>query len=213
MKNYTHVIWDWNGTLLNDITASLASVNDMLERRKMAKIDVDRYRECIGIPIKVFYEQVFELEKEDYPALLAEYNEGYLKHLSDCSLTDGTLKALEHFRSRGIKQAVVSSSNNIQLQQNVKKYGISEYFEAILGSADYLAGSKIDRARAYLEASESEKFSVLVVGDLVHDAEMAAEIGADCVLLRSGHEIPTKLKNTKMEIIGNLEELIFVVEN
>lgn len=213
MKNYTHVIWDWNGTLLNDITASLASVNDMLERRNMAKIDVDRYRECIGIPIKVFYEQVFELEKEDYPALLAEYNEGYLKHLSDCSLTDGTLKALEYFRSRGIKQAVVSSSNNIQLQQNVKKYGISEYFEAILGSADYLAGSKIDRARAYLEASESEKISVLVVGDLVHDAEMAAEIGADCVLLSSGHENPTKLKNTKMEIIGNLEELIFVVEN
>lgn len=213
MKYYTHVIWDWNGTLLNDIGASLASVNDMLARRGMAEIDVHRYRECIGIPIKVFYEQVFELEKEDYPALLAEYNAGYMHHLSECGLTEGAEEALGYFRSRGIKQAIVSSSNNEQLQRNTVSFGIADYFEKILGSADYLAGSKIDRARAYLEASSDENQSVLVVGDLEHDADLAAEIGADCVLLSSGHEKPERLKNANVPIIGNLKELVLFVQN
>lgn len=213
MKNYTHIIWDWNGTLLDDISASLSSVNDMLARREMDAIDVDRYRECIGIPIKVFYEQVFELEKEDYPALLAEYNEGYMLHLAECRLTEGAVQAIEYFSGRGIRQAIVSSSNNEQLLNNTKRYGIADYFDTILGSADYLAGSKIDRARAYLDASECEKQSVLVVGDLEHDADLAAEIGADCVLLSSGHENPERLKNTKVPIIGNLEELVLFVES
>lgn len=213
MKNYTHIIWDWNGTLLNDIGASLGSVNDMLARRGMESIDVHRYRECIGTPIKVFYEQVFELEKEDYPSLLAEYNEGYLLHLEHCGLTEGAVQALEYFKNRGARQVIISSSNNEQLQNNTVRYGIADYFDKILGSADYLAGSKIDRAREYLEASCDKKSSVLVVGDLEHDADLAAEIGAECVLLSSGHEKPERLKNTKVPIIGNLNELILFVEN
>lgn len=213
MKNYTHIIWDWNGTLLNDIGASLGSVNDMLARRGMEAIDIRRYRECIGTPIKVFYEQVFELEKEDYPSLLAEYNEGYLFHLEHCGLTEGAVQALEYFKNRGARQVIISSSNNEQLQNNTVRYGIADYFDKILGSADYLAGSKIDRAREYLEASCDKKSSVLVVGDLEHDADLAAEIGAECVLLSSGHEKPERLKNTKVPIISNLNELILFVEN
>ena len=59
---YTHIIWDWNGTLLNDISSSLQSVNDMLAMRGKDPIDIDFYRECIGVPIVKFYERVFDLE-------------------------------------------------------------------------------------------------------------------------------------------------------
>lgn len=48
---YTHIIWDWNGTLLNDISSSLQSVNDMLAMRGKDPIDIDFYRGCIGVPI------------------------------------------------------------------------------------------------------------------------------------------------------------------
>lgn len=77
---YTHIIWDWNGTLLDDIGASLASVNDMLAMRGKPPIDADYYRECIGVPIIKFYEKVFELEKEDYSLIIKQYNEGYVRH-------------------------------------------------------------------------------------------------------------------------------------
>lgn len=209
---YTHIIWDWNGTLLDDIGASLASVNDMLARRGEPPMDINRYKECIGTPIIRFYEQVFDLSKEDYSAILAEYNAGYMEHLADCSLTEGALEAVEKFAAAGVHQAIVSSSNNAQLCENAKKYGVYDKFEAVLGAADFKADSKIERARAYL-AQSAENRAVLVVGDLEHDAEMAAEIGADCVLLTSGHEHPDRLRRAGAVIFDKIEELILFVEN
>lgn len=210
---YTHIIWDWNGTLLDDIGASLASVNDMLAARGELPMGKERYKECIGTPIIRFYEQVFDLEKEDYPSLLAEYNAGYMKHLESCGLTEGAEHAIEFFAAEGLHQAIVSSSNNAQLSENARRFGVYEKFEAVLGAADFMADSKIDRARKYLTESGAEKGRVLVVGDLEHDAEMAAEIGADCVLLTSGHEHPERLAVSGAVIFDKIEELIPFVQD
>ncbi len=207
---YTHIIWDWNGTLLDDIGASLASVNDMLAARGEPPMDINRYKECIGTPIIRFYEQVFDLEKEDYPSILAEYNAGYMRHLADCGLTEGAEQAIADFAAAGIHQAIVSSSNNAQLCENARKYGVYDCFEAVLGAADFKADSKIERACAYLAQSDGEK-RVLVVGDLEHDAEMAAQIGADCVLLTSGHEHPERLERSGAVIFDKICQLISFV--
>lgn len=210
---YTHIIWDWNGTLLDDIGASLASVNDMLAARGAPPMGKERYKEYIGTPIIRFYEQAFDLEKEDYPLLLAEYNAGYMKHLESCGLTQGAERAIEIFAAAGLHQAIVSSSNNAQLCENARRFGVYEKFEAVLGAADFMADSKIDRAMKYLVESGAEKGRVLVVGDLEHDAEMAAEIGADCVLLTSGHEHPERLKRSGAVIFDKMEELISFVQD
>lgn len=205
---YTHIIWDWNGTLLNDVSASLASINDMLKIREMPPIDINIYRESIGVPIRKFYERVFDMEKEDYSIIINQYNNGYLKHLESCKLTDGAIEAIEYIRKNGSRQAVVSSSNNEQLCENIKKYGLDGCFEAVLGSADFYAGSKIDRAKAYLKKSGAKSENVLVVGDLEHDAEMAEELGADCVLLTSGHEHISRLEQAGAKLVDNLFELL-----
>ncbi|MBQ2904033.1 MAG: HAD family hydrolase [Clostridia bacterium] len=208
MTEYTHIIWDWNGTLLNDVNASLSSVNDMLDMRGMPHIDLDFYKECIGVPIRKFYDRVFDMEKEDYSIIIKQYNEGYLRHLADCGLTDGAREAIEFFASCGMHQAVVSSSNNDQLCMNIRKYGLEDCFEAVLGSADYYAGSKIDRARDYLAKTGAENGGILVIGDLEHDADMAKELGADCVLLTSGHEHISRLRRADARLIDDLHALI-----
>ena len=212
MSEYTHIIWDWNGTLLNDISASLASVNDMLDMRGMPHIDLDFYKECIGTPIRKFYDRVFDMEKEDYSIIIKQYNEGYLKHLESCGLTDGAREAIEYFASCGVRQAIVSSSNNDQLCENIKKYGLDGCFDAVLGSADFYAGSKIDRARDYLEKTGAENGRILVIGDLEHDADMAKELGADCVLLTSGHEHFSRLKTADAVLIDDLFAVINIAK-
>lgn len=179
----------------------------MLARRKMPPIDIVRYRECISVPIRGFYEKVFDLEKEDYSGILREYNEGYLYHLKDCGLSEGAEELLGLFEKTGTKQIIVSSSNNEQLTVNVKKYGIREKFDAVLGAADYMATSKIERAVAYLDKEKAEKSAVLVIGDLIHDKEMADEIGADCILLSSGHEHRERLFSADVKIIDSLTVL------
>ena len=212
MPKYTHIIWDWNGTLLNDLSASLTSVNDMLDLRGMPRIDADFYKECIGVPIRKFYDRVFDMEKEDYSIIIKQDNEGYLLHLADCGLTRGAREAIEFFTSCGMHQAVVSSSNNDQLCENIRKYSLDGCFDAVLGSADFYAGSKIDRAKAYLEKTDGKSGKILVVGDLEHDADMAKELGADCVLLTSGHEHISRLERAKVPLINDLFELIDYVK-
>ena len=212
MAKYTHIIWDWNGTLLNDISASLASVNDMLEMRGMSHIDIDYYKECIGVPIRKFYDRVFDMEKEDYSVIIKQYNEGYLRHLADCGLTDGARKAVDFFASCGMHQAVVSSSNNDQLCMNIRKYGLDGCFDAVLGSSDFYAGSKIDRARAYLEKTGAESGKTLVIGDLEHDADMAKELGADCILLTSGHEHISRLEKADAVLADDLSAVVEIVK-
>lgn len=208
MLKYKYIIWDWNGTLLNDIGASLASVNDMLAMRGREPIDINYYKECIGVPIIRFYEKVFDMENEDYNKIIKQYNEGYLYHLKDIGLTDGAAEALEYFRKNGAKQIIVSSSNNEQLLMNAEKYGVSDFFDAILGAGDYFAGSKIERAEVYLSENGARNDEILVIGDLQHDAEMADTLGADCILLTTGHEHPERLKSAGKPLINDLAELV-----
>ena len=202
---YKYIIWDWNGTLLNDVGAALDSVNDMLKARNMPPMDIVRYKEIIGVPIRKFYEKCFDLEKEDYNEILKQWNEGYLRHLPEHNLTEGVTEMLEYFKKEGCTQLIVSSSNKEQLIANVSKYNIADYFDAILGADGYLAESKVQRAINYLQSKEKE--NALVIGDLEHDAQMAEEIGADCILLSTGHEKLERLKNSGYPVIDKITEI------
>ena len=210
---YDCIIWDWNGTLLDDVSASLRSVNDMLAKRGMPPIDIDRYRECIGVPIKHFYEQVFEIEKEDYSQLLKEYNEGYEYYATlDCGVAQGAEKLLEKINQAGAKQIIVSSCEKNQLAAAVEKSGIGGYFDAVLVAEDYFATSKIDRARDYLKNNLPQNAKLLAVGDLLHDYQLALALNADCVLVKSGHEDTGRLLASgafTAENVADVERFIF----
>src|SRR5262245_43055202 len=51
-----HVIWDWNGTLLNDVTHAIDTINFLLEPRGLPLMSIERYREIFGFPIRRYYE-------------------------------------------------------------------------------------------------------------------------------------------------------------
>ena len=209
MLTYDFIIWDWNGTLLDDISASLNSVNDMLALRGMEPIGVERYRECIGTPIRCFYEQVFDMDKEDYPALLAEYHAGYDRHLSGCSVGKGAIEALEFFASQGSAQVIISSCEQNQLLKGVESCGLSGYFDAVLGASDFLAAEKVERAQKYLaEKSQKSSPKILVIGDLLHDFELANAVSAHCVITKSGHEDWGRLEKSGVDTVNNLTELV-----
>ena len=55
MKEYKVLIWDFNGTLIDDIDAALSSVNDMLIRRSLPVINFEQYASYVDTPIIKFY--------------------------------------------------------------------------------------------------------------------------------------------------------------
>jgi len=207
-NHYSHIIWDWNGTLLSDVDASIGSVNDMLAGRGKATITLEQYKREINIPIRGFYEAFFDLEAEDYDAILQEYNRGYEERLRRCGLTPGVREVLEVARKKSLRQVIVSSSENNIILRWLRHFEILPYFDEVLGAADFLSGSKIERARLYLAQQKADAARTLVIGDLTHDYDMARALGADCLLLSSGHHGPAQFGETNARVLDSVPELL-----
>ena len=208
MKNYSLIIWDFNGTLLDDVGAALGSVNDMLARRGKNPISLDEYREYIDVPIRHFYEQVLDLENEDYEAILVEFQQGYEAHVKSSGLTRFVPEALEEARRLGIPQVVLSSSEQSQLERLLKKYGIEGYFDSVLGADNLLAGSKVERAEKFIETHGVDASKAVVIGDLLHDCDVAKAIGSQCLLITSGHHDRERLKQACVRVEDTLESFV-----
>ena len=61
-----HIIWDWNGTLINDAWLFVEIMNEELKDRKLPLITVKDYRKHFTFPVKKYYENLgFNFEKEN----------------------------------------------------------------------------------------------------------------------------------------------------
>ncbi len=205
------IIWDWNGTLHDDARASWESVNDMLARRDMDPITFEQYSSYVETPIIGFYRHIFDLDKISFDQIAVEFHSGFDLHMKGRGLMPGAVEVLDAFRDAGIKQVIVSSSEKGQLMRYAESYGILDRFDAVLGADDLEAGSKIDRARSYIERCGIAPQSTLVVGDLLHDAEMAQAIGARCALVAKGHQLRRHLEPGGSLILDDISELIPMV--
>ncbi len=207
MKEYTAIIWDFNGTLVDDVHTALAAVNDMLTKRNQPHIDLDRYQQEVDTPIINFYNNVFLPGTLDFSDAVVEFNYGYDKHLPDNPLMDGAEEMLRFFSSRGIRQIVVSASNVHKVTDMMTSLGIISYFEKVIARDDYMAGDKLYLAKRYFQEESIDPSNALVIGDCVADWQMAKTLGADSVLITRGHQGRREFAVTDALIIDSLPEI------
>lgn len=206
------VIWDWNGTLVNDAGASFESVNDMLECRGLPLITFEQYSSYIETPIIGFYRHIFDdLDSMDFSQISREFHEGVARHMTGRGLMPGAKEALEAIRAAGVRQTIVSSCENGMLHRQVTDYGIAQFFDALLGAGDFQAGSKIDRAVACMAECGIAPEQTVVVGDMLHDAEVAQAIGARCILIAKGHQTRADLESAGVDILDDISQVIGMV--
>ncbi len=206
---YTDIVWDFNGTLLDDIRAGIDAVNDMLTRRGLATIDsVQQYRELFCFPIIEYYAKLgFDFEKEDYYAVLApEWVALYLENYKHSTLTEGAEDTLQALAKAGYTQTLLSATELQMLKGQLRDLGLEQRFSEIWGLDNIHAGGKIGTALAWREAHSDAK--ALFVGDSVHDWEVARAVGADCILYCQGHQSRAQLQVCGCPIIDRLDQLI-----
>ena len=69
-----HIIWDWNGTLINDIWLVVEIMNKMLKKRSLSEIDLKKYREIFDFPVIDYYAKLgFDFSKESFEELTVEF--------------------------------------------------------------------------------------------------------------------------------------------
>ena len=201
---YKHIFWDWNGTLIDDVGNALACVNDMLARKMRKPITLDEYYTYVETPIVGFYRHILPPEELDFGEISKNYHLDYARHLPETELAHGCKEVLSKLKSAGTKQYIVTATHIDEATELVKRYGVAEYFDAILGAQDNLAESKIERAVAFFEENGINPDEAVFVGDTLHDAEVAAALGAKCVLVDDGHQTAERLAASGCPVVPSL---------
>lgn len=202
-----YIIWDFNGTILDDVWAGIDSVNKLLKDRGMREISgVEEYRRVFRFPIKGYYESIgFDFDREPYEVIAPLWVGEYLKNVKRSTLYDDVVDSLEYFEQRGIKQIILSATEKEMLKKQISDLGISHFFEEILGLDNIHASSKEGLARLWRAEHESAK--ALFVGDTDHDRDVAAAIGAECALVCRGHQSKEYLEGLGARTFDNLTQL------
>ncbi len=206
------IIWDWNGTLLNDVEVCIAAMNRLLGRRGLGELTVERYREVFTFPVQIYYERMgFDFNRESFADVAVEYHDEYEELVLGAELHRDARTALQSFRERGVRQAILSALEESRLRNELRTRGIDEYFSHAYGLSDLNAISKAERGSELLEVLGRES-SIWMIGDTVHDAEVAETMGINSVLVECGHHTSQLLRGTGVPLFPSLTEAVTYVQ-
>ena len=163
-------------------------MNLMLEKRRLPPIDFETYRNVFTFPVIDYYRAVgIDPEKEDFAALSHEYHGHYREEAKSASLQEGALDLMRRFAELDYRQILLSAGEARGLERQVAEYGLTGFFEAVVGAVNNQAYGKVENAVAFFK-NRPAAGDVLLIGDTYHDYETAAALGRPCLLVKNGHQ-------------------------
>jgi len=208
LKKYETVIWDWNGTLLDDVALSLSIVNEILFEHNLPKLSQARYREIFDFPVRLYYERAgLNLNLVDFETISGEFCARFESRLQRAPLFPSVNRALETISQSGSRQFLLSSTEHHALNRMVNDFGLNGKFDAIQGMNDGLATGKLSAGKELLERFHIDPHSSVFIGDTVHDAEVSGSLGIECILISSGHHSHERLSRLNHPVFSSLDML------
>lgn len=203
------IIWDWNGTLLDDTRMAVQTMNQMLKQRGLPALSVDHYKSVFTFPVKDYYQKIgFDFKAEPFEVPALEFIDLYNRQLKDCTLHFDTLKVLSYFRSVGVKQYILSAMEQEVLNDCLKHYQIDDFFEHVSGLDNFYAASKMVNGHRLIAELKLNPSDLVLIGDTVHDFEVAKELGCRCILIADGHQSKAVLQATGVLVIDSIRQLL-----
>ncbi|MDR2913768.1 MAG: HAD hydrolase-like protein [Tannerella sp.] len=201
------LVWDWNGTLLDDVEMNLKVVNRMLSKRKLKQLSLYTYRDLFCFPVQSFHRKVgFDFEKESIEEISSEYHAIYKEYKNEKKLNIDALFILDTIGRMGIKQYILSAAKKNDLLEETGHFEIINKFEGIYGADDICAVGKIQIGELLVRENQLIPEKTLIIGDTLHDAEVAKALGMNHILYSGGHN-NDKLLAGSGKVITGLKEI------
>ncbi len=208
MKTFDTVIWDFNGTLLNDVALCLEAINAVLEKRQLPLLNLESYREQFTFPVLDFYKAIgFDFSKEAFEIPAHEYINYFHARAHRVKLFPEIPQLLAHIQNKGYRQMVLSAMKEDHLLHMLKDLNIENYFQYIAGIDDHLAQGKEERGKKLLADTGLHPAKAIFIGDTLHDAEVAQTLGIKPILLAQGHFSGKRLRTNGYTVYENLNDL------
>lgn len=208
IDKYKHIIWDWNGTIINDVDLCVELINWLLKEKNLKTITKEEYKNIFTIPVKNYYAALgFNFEEESFEVVGKKWMDEYERRKFECKVYDGVVDVMEKINKLGIGQSILSAYSQHTLEEMVEHFGLTKYFSHIVGLDNIYAAGKLHLGRDLMKRLGNGKGETLLIGDTEHDYEVATEIGADCILSSNGHQSKEKLEVIGALVIDNLRQL------
>lgn len=214
-KKYNHIIWDWNGTLFNDVELCAVIMNLLLTQESLPNISLEKYKEIFTFPVIDYYRIAgHTFEKTSFEVLGKQFMDEYESRKTNCRLFNGAEKILSELKSKNIHQHLLSAYEQQSLDNILKQYKIDHYFDNVVGLDNIYASGKSHLAKRLAEriSSNGKAGNILLIGDTIHDFDVAKEINSDCILLSHGHQNQERLLTLGIPVVDNFDELIDFLE-
>jgi phosphoglycolate phosphatase len=212
MASIKTIIWDWNGTLLNDLDICITGINRLLTRRGLKCLEKEHYRQIFTFPVKDYYLAAgFDFSKEAFEVPAEEYITEYHDLLPGASLFADVVPALGRFQQMGYRQFILSAMEQQALLKSVDSLGIFSYFNKICGIENNLAFSKIHSGKKLLSGENIDPSTTVLIGDTLHDYEVGKELGVEVFLLSRGHQCHSRLNCNGNRVFENLDQVFEIL--
>ena len=208
-RKFDLVIWDWNGTLLDDTELCYQIANDMRQERGMRLMrDVEEYRTYFTFPVIDYYRRMgYSFETEPFENISRQFVAMYAERFPLCPLQPCVEEALSAVLATGARQVLLSATGQDKLDEQVAHFKLGQYFDRVIGGSNNLANGKADYAKDFLHESGVTPARAMFVGDTDHDFEIASSIGCGSAILISGHQSRAHLETLGATLIESLCEV------
>lgn len=210
ISKYKHIIWDWNGTILNDLDMCVNIINELLDQHEMRTITTEQYKDVFTIPVENYYKAIgFDFDKKRFSVIGKEWMDEYERRKYDSSeIHPDAKEIISRIHQNGQSQSILSAYMQHTLEELVDHYNLSSYFDYLVGAGDIYAYGKVEQGKMLMDKLNLKKGESILIGDTIHDYEVAKEIGADCLLTAEGHQSYERLASTGCKVIHSLKELV-----
>lgn len=210
---YSLIIWDFNGTIIDDLDLSLNAINTVLKKRNLPEIDGKAsYRKNFGFPIENYYKILgMDFSKEPYKVPADEWVKLYYEGKDSLKPTEGVTDVIDHVANKGIPQWILSASEKSLLTEQLTKLSIIDKFECVLGCDDVYGRGKVEMAKNFALQTDVDLSSAVLIGDTDHDFHTANALGCTCILYDKGHMDRERLQSTGATVIDSMSKLFDIL--
>ena len=206
---YRHIIWDWNGTLLNDVWLCVDMMNRVLRENDLPEITTDEYKKVFDFPVKRYYEKLgFDFNKVSFEKVGTDFIRYYNERHYECELQPGAVEALAGLKKTGVGLSLLSAREESDLLLELKNREVFHFFDRVSGLNDHYADGKTENGKKLIRDLGLKHHEVVFIGDTLHDAEVADSIGADCILIARGHHNPERLVEAGVPVFDSIEQVL-----
>lgn len=194
LNGIKYILWDWNGTIVDDFHYNLDLINRLLQERGLPTINEEQYKKAFGFPIIDFYRKVgFDCSDTAYKELVDEYQKEYESGICSIPLADGVVEVMQRFKSQGFKEFIFSSSIKETIEKQLDLYPeIVPLINGIIAQDNNRAAGKLKTAVEWGNKNDVNWKEAMIIDDTTYGLDLAKKLGCKCILVNSGHQIIKK---------------------